>query len=366
MTRAAIGGAMAATLAAPARAQSPTWLRFRSAWPAKHLFHEYALDFAKKVNDMSGGEVRLEMLPADATPPADLLDAVHKGLLDGAHTAPSLHFSRHAALALWGSSPAFGMDANMLLAWHRYGGGRQLLAKVYAALGADVISFLAGPQPAQPLGWFKKPIARVDDLAGLRLRTDPVSAPLFGQLGARVSTMPQAEAPAAMAAGTLDAAELTNAAVDSALGIPAASKTCMVGSYHQSAEQFEIVVRRPRFDALPARARAIIENAADAASQDVSWRSIDRYSRAYEELRSTHGVSFIRTPEAVLQSQLAAHDALGAARAKDPLVVEIEQSQKAFAARAVRWQLATAPGAELAYRHYFGEPAPRSPARRKK
>jgi TRAP-type mannitol/chloroaromatic compound transport system substrate-binding protein len=258
------------------------------------------------------------------------------------------------------------MDANMLLAWHKHGGGQPLLAKLYAAIGVDVISFLGGPQPPQPLGWFKKPIARPEDLVGLRLRTDPVSAQLFRQLGAQVSTLPPAQASAAMAAGTLDAAQLTDNAADGALGSAAAGRVCMLGSYHQSAEQFELLIRRQSFDSLPARARAIIENAVEAASQTALWKSIDRYSRAHAELRAVRDVAFYRTPDAVLESQLAAHDALAAARARDPLVVEIEQSQKAFAARALRWQLETAPGAELAYRHYFGAPAPRTPAPRKK
>ena len=34
-------------------AQTTTW-RFQSTWPAKDIFHEFAQDFAKKVNDMAG------------------------------------------------------------------------------------------------------------------------------------------------------------------------------------------------------------------------------------------------------------------------------------------------------------------------
>jgi TRAP-type mannitol/chloroaromatic compound transport system substrate-binding protein len=366
LARAALGGAATAA-ALPVRAQGPIWFRCQSAWPAKHIFYEYALDFAKKVNDMSGGDLRLDMLPLGAAAPASkLLDAVHSGLLDGAHGALSQHFQRHPAFAKWGSSPVFGMDANMLLAWHKYGGGRQLLAKIYATLGADVTSFLAGPQPPQPLGWFKKRIARAEDLRGMRLRTDPVAKDLFEKLGAQVSLLPEADTPAAMANGALDGAELTNVAVDGALGVAAVSKVCMVGSYHQSAEQFEFLLRRPRFQALPARVRAIVENAAEAASQDVAWKSIDRYSRAHDELRTKGGVAFHRTPEAVLMRQLADYDALNAEYAKDALVAEVDRSQKAFAARALRWQLEAAPGAELAYGHYFAERPVRASVRPKK
>src|ERR671919_322777 len=143
LTGAAVAATGAAALGFPmvAKAQGPISMRWQSTWPAKDIFHEYANDFAKKVNDMTGGELRIEVLPAGAVVPAfGLLDAVSKGALDGGHGVLAYHFRRHDALALWGSGPAFGMDANMLLAWHKYGGGRELLNKVYQSIGATVVS----------------------------------------------------------------------------------------------------------------------------------------------------------------------------------------------------------------------------------
>src|SRR5205814_8079323 len=148
------GGAVAATGAAAlgvpaiARAQGPITMRWQSTWPQKDIFHEYALDWAKKVNDMTGGDLKIDVLPAGAVVPAfGLLDAVSKGALDGGRGVLVYHYGKQAALALWGSGPAFGMDANMLLAWHKYGGGRVLLTKLYASMGAKVVSFLYGPHP---------------------------------------------------------------------------------------------------------------------------------------------------------------------------------------------------------------------------
>jgi len=107
------------------KAQGPIAMRWQSTWPQKDIFHEYALDFAKKVNDMTGGDLKIEVLPAGAVVPAfGLLDAVSKGTLDGGHGVLVYHYGKQNALALWGSSPAFGMDANMMLSWHKYGGGK--------------------------------------------------------------------------------------------------------------------------------------------------------------------------------------------------------------------------------------------------
>ena len=59
MLKGAVAAAGAGALAAPmiATAQTATTLRFQSTWPSKDIFHEYALDFAKKVNDMASGSI---------------------------------------------------------------------------------------------------------------------------------------------------------------------------------------------------------------------------------------------------------------------------------------------------------------------
>src|SRR5437879_13086946 len=102
---------------------------------------------------MPCGDLKIDVLPAGAVVPAfGLLDAVSKGTLDGGHGVLVYHYGKQNALALWGSSPAFGMDANMLLSWHKYGGGKELLTKIYASIGANVVSFPSGPTSTHPLG----------------------------------------------------------------------------------------------------------------------------------------------------------------------------------------------------------------------
>src|SRR6186713_664223 len=283
------GAAGASALAFPMiskgqAATGPTSMRFQSTWPAKDIFHEYATDFAKKINDMTGGELKIEVLPAGAVVPAfGLLDAVSKGTLDGGHGVMVYHYGKQTALALWGSGPAFGMDANQLLSWHRYGGGKELLTKLYASVGANVISFPYGPMATQPLGWFKKPITKVGDLAGLKYRTVGISIDVFTGMGAAVNALPGGEIVPAMDRGLLDAAEFNNMTSDRTLGFPDVSKVCMLQSFHQNAEQFEIMFNKTKYDALPAKMRAIIGSAVEAASADMSWKACDRYSTDYFE-----------------------------------------------------------------------------------
>jgi TRAP-type mannitol/chloroaromatic compound transport system substrate-binding protein len=353
------GAGAAATIAAPAvvKAQGPVSMRWQSTWPSKDIFHEYALDFAKKVNDMTGGDLKIEVLPAGAVVPAfGLLDAVSSGTLDGGHGVLVYHYGKQPALALWGSGPGFAMDANMLMAWHKYGGGKELLEKLYKSIGANVVSFPYGPMPTQPLGWFKKPVTRVEDIRGLKFRTVGISIDVFTGLGAAVNALPGGEIVSAMDRGLLDAAEFNNASSDRALGFADVSKVCMLQSYHQNAEQFEIMFNKAKYDGLPEKMRAIIANAVEAASQDMQWKAIDRYSKDYVELQSKDGVRFYKTPDAILKRQLEVYDDVVKKKAgENPLFKEIMQSQIAFAERATRWEQDTVVGRRMAFDHYFGK-----------
>ena len=356
---AAAATAGAATLGFPmiAKAQGPISMRWQSTWPSKDIFHEYALDYAKKVNDMTGGDLRIEVLPAGSVVPAfGLLDAVSKGTLDGGHGVLVYHYGKQNALALWGSSPAYAMDANMLLSWHKYGGGKELLNKLYASIGANVVSFPYGPMPTQPLGWFKKPITKPDDFKGMKYRTVGISIDLFNGMGAAVNALPGSEIVPAIDRGLLDAAEFNNATSDRILGFPDVSKVCMLQSYHQNGEQFEIMFNKTKYDALPVKMQSIIANAVEAASADMSWKAIHRYSQDYIELQTKDKVRFYKTPDSVLQRQLEVFDQVNAKKsAENPMWKEITESQRAYAERTVRWDLDTNVGRRMAYNWYFGK-----------
>jgi len=218
-----------------------------------------------------------------------------------------------------------------------------------------VVSFPYGPMPTQPLGWFKKPVAKVDDLKGLKFRTVGISIDVFTALGAAVNALPGGEIVAAMDRGLLDAAEFNNASSDRVLGFPDVSKVCMLQSYHQNAEQFEIMFNKDKFNALPDKLKAIISGAVDAASAEMSWKAIDRYSKDYAELQSKDNVKFYKTPDAILKRQLEVYDEVVKKKAgENPLFKEILQSQLAFAKRTTQWEQDTVVSRRMAYDHYFG------------
>jgi TRAP-type mannitol/chloroaromatic compound transport system substrate-binding protein len=209
--------------------------------------------------------------------------------------------------------------------------------------------------PTQPLGWFKKPIAKVADLKGLKYRTVGLAVDVFTELGTAVNPLPGGEIVPALDRGLIDAAEFNNASSDRVLGFPDVVKNCMLQSFHQSGEQFEILFNKGKFNALPAELKSIVDYAVQAASADMSWKAIERNSKDYDEMKK-QGIKFYKTPDAILKAQLDAWDKTIAKKStENPFFPKILASQKAFAERAGRWQSDYMVDFKMAYNHYFAK-----------
>ncbi|WP_274380593.1 TRAP transporter substrate-binding protein [Oleomonas cavernae] len=221
---AAVAAAGAATIAAPAvvRAQEVVKLKFQSTWPNKDIFHEFAQGYVQRVNEMSAGRLELELLPAGSVVPAfQLLDAVNTGILDGGHGVSAYWYGKNKAFSLFGTAPAFGWNANQMLGWINYGGGQALYDElVRDVLKLNVVGFLTGPMPTQPLGWFKKDINGPADLKDLKYRTVGLGADLNRELGVAVTILPGGEIVPAIDRGLIDGAEFNNPSSDLILGFP--------------------------------------------------------------------------------------------------------------------------------------------------
>lgn len=346
----------AATLAMPnvARAQEAVTFKFQSTWPAKDIFHEFAADFVARVNEMAGGKLKIELLAAGSVAKAfEVQDAVIAGTLDGGHGVTAYWYGKHKAFSLFGTPPAWGWRANQMLGWVKYGGGQALYDElVQQVLGLNLVGFLTGPMPTQPLGWFKKEVTTADDLKGVKYRTVGLSADLFKEMGAAVTIMGGGEIVPAMDRGLLDAAEFNNPSSDKLLGFADVSKDYMVQSYHQSAESFEIVFNKAKFDALAPELQSIIKYAAEASSADMSWKAMDRYSTDLAALKEA-GVKVHKTPDSVLQAQLAAWDKVIAAQSAEPFFAKVVESQKAWVKRVVSSQFEMEVQQNMAFEHFF-------------
>jgi len=353
---AVVGGvAAASTLGFPmvSRAQTVV-LKMQGAWGAKDIFNDYATDYVKRVNEMAGGRLKINYLVAGAVVQAfQVMDAVHKGVLDGGHQVSVYWYGKSKAASLFGTGPVFGQNAHQGLAWIYYGGGEAFYQELLKELGLNIVGFFCMPMPTQPLGWFKKPIKDVKDMDGLKYRTVGLAADLFQAMGMKVTQLPGGEIVPALEKGVIDAFEFNNPTSDRSFGAQDVSKVYMLGSYHQAAEFFEILWNKTKYDALPKEHQAILRYASEAASSNNFWRGQDQYSKDLQWLKNTAKVQVYRTPNSVMKAQLDAWDKIMPDLEKDPFFKKVVASQKEFAHRVAYYDILNSCDYKLAFDHYF-------------
>ena len=354
---AATGAVAAATLAMPSIAKAATTLKVQAAWGGG-IFLENAQAYVKRVNEMSGGSLKIDLLPVNSVvKTSQMQDAVHRGVLDGAHYVPAYWYSKSPAASLFGTGPCWGWSAQELLGWIQYGGGMQLFNKLMGSLGLNLVSFFNSPMPAQPLGWFKEQIKKSSQVKGLKYRTVGLAADVLGEMGMSVVQLPGGEIQPAMKSGLIDAAEFNNPTSDSDFGMQDVSKHYHLASFHQSQEAFEITFNKKKFDGLAPELQKILEYASEAENSNFFWHNTLRYADDLVKLKNKLGVNVYRTPDGVMQDQLKAWDVItDKFSKKDAFFKEVVESQKVYAKKVMAYLLLNQPDYGMAYKHHFGEP----------
>lgn len=350
------GAAAGSALAAPAvLAQAPVTIKMQTSWPASDIWMDFARQYIERVERMSGGRIKFELLPAGSVVGAfQVLDGVNDGVIDAAHTVPVYWYGKHKAASLFGTGPVFGGNATTMLAWFYQGGGKDLYRELTQdIMGLNLYGFYGFPMPAQPFGWFKRPITGVKDVQGLKYRSVGLAADLLQSMGMSVAQLPGGEIVPAMERGVIDAFEFNNPSSDIRFGSQDVAKHYFLSSYHQASESFEFLFNRDVFDGLDDDLKAIIEYGVEAASTANTALALDNYSADLAKLQEEHGVTVHRTPKEILDAQLKAWDGIIPTLEADPFMKKVLDSQREWVERVVFYELMNGADLALAYEHYF-------------
>ena len=351
---AAAGGAAAVAMPNIATA-APKVLKVQAAWGGG-IFLEDAQNYVTRVNEMAGKDLRIDLLSVNSVvKTSQMQDAVHRGVLDGAHYVTAYWYSKSPVASLMGTGPCFGWSAQEMLGWIHYGGGKELFNELMESLGLNLVSFFNSPMPAQPLGWFKEEIKSSAQLKGLKYRTVGLAADVLNEMGMSVVQLPGGEIQPAMKSGLIDAAEFNNPTSDSDFGMQDVSKHYHLASYHQSQECFEVTFNKKTFDSLSTEQQKILEYASEAENSNFYWYSTLRYADDLVKLKEKHGVNVYRTPDSIMAEQLKAWDVvIDRISGEDPFFAKVVKSQKDYAKKVMNYLHLNAPDYGLAYKHYFG------------
>ncbi|CAM8643774.1 FcbT1 TRAP-type mannitol/chloroaromatic compound transport system, periplasmic component [Burkholderiales bacterium] len=364
------GKAATAAVAAPvvagfpsiAVAQAPIVLKMQGSWGANEIFSEMAQQYVARVNEMAGGRLKVEYLPAGAVvKPFEIIDAVSKGVLDGGHHVSGYWYGKNKSASLFGTGPVSGATPEIGLSWIHAGGGQELWNKLTAKMGLNVVGFFSFPMPSQPLGWFKKtPPKKAADLKGFKYRTIGLAADMLQEMGMAVAQLPGGEIVPAMQRGVIDAFEFNNPTADMRFGAQDVAKYYSMGSFHQAQEFFEIIWNKTKYDALPADLKAILKYAAEAASTASTALAHANYSKDLQELIVKHKVQVSRTTQDIYKGQLAAWDKVTPKLEKEvDMFKEINDSFKAWSKRVGFYHFTNEADYRLAFEHVQKTKLPR-------
>ena len=358
LTKSALAGGAAtgSMLAAPAvLAQAPIVIKMQTSWNDANIWQDFARDYATRVEEMSGGRLKVDVLPAGAVVAAfQVLDAVNDGLIDAAHSVPVYWYGKNKAASLFGTGPVFGGSATTMLSWFYQGGGQELYNELTQdIMGLDVVGYMGFPMFAQRFGWFKNEVNTVDDLQGFKYRTVGLAADLMAKLGMSVAQLPGGEIVPAMERGVIDAFEFNNPSSDKDFGAQDVAKNYYLSSYHQASESFEFLFSKMFLEDLDPDLQAILKYAVEAASTANTAKAMDRYSADLQFLQNEAGVTVRRTSKEILDAQLKAWDELIPELESDPFMKKTLDSQREWVDRVAYYELMNSPDYGLAYEHYF-------------
>ncbi len=323
----------------PAAAQTTT-LKFQSSFPPSSLIFESSKLFAQRVELLSGGRLKIDVLPAGTIVGAfEVLDATSKGVIDGAHSAAAYWTGKNKAATLFGPAPGgpFGMDMLDYLGWLYEGGGMDLYREFFQdVLKSNVVVIPMTPVPNQVLGWFKRPVKNWADLKGRKCRETGITAEVFAQSGMSVVNIPGGEIVPAGERGVIDCGEWVGPAEDVKIGFQNIWKYYYMPSTHEPATVLELLVNGDVWKKLPRDLQGIMQSAA----MEVNLRTQVMINRAnadaLRELTDKHGVKIERTPNDILIKILESWDKIAKAEyEKNAFFRKVYDSQKAYAGKVV-------------------------------
>jgi TRAP-type mannitol/chloroaromatic compound transport system substrate-binding protein len=358
------GGAAAGALAAGAAAapavlagghSKAVTIKMQSSWPASDIFQEMAKQYCDRVEEMSGGRLKVELLPAGAVVKAfQVLDAVNDGIIDAGHQVPVYWYGKNKAASLFGTGPVFGGNANTMMGWFYKGGGQELYRELTQdMMGLNIVGFMGFPMFPQPFGWFKNEVNTAADLNGFKYRTVGLAADLLQNMGMAVAQLPGGEIVPAMERGVIDAFEFNNPTSDRRFGAADVAKNYYLSSYHQASESFEIIFNRDLYESLDPDLQAILQYGVESASTANTMLALDQYSQDLMELERDEGVKVHRTSKDILKGQIESWDKIIAELEQDPFMKRILDSQRAWVERVGYFEIMAGTDVVTAYEHFF-------------
>jgi TRAP-type mannitol/chloroaromatic compound transport system substrate-binding protein len=328
---------MTAQVTAVEAQQAKTRLSFASTFPASMvLIGEAATRLPAKIARASGGELDFVFHgPGELVPAARTLHAVADGTVDAGWGGAGWFTDVDTAFNMFSSVP-FGPGIGEYMAWMYYGGGLAFAREMFAKHNLHNIPCAVIPPEAS--GWFRKEIASVNDLRGLKMRFFGLGARVMEKLGVTTKLLAPGEILQALQSGELDATEFSLPAMDQKLGFQKVAKYYYFPGWHQQATFFDLYINKQKWEALPDRHKAIVELAcgdtvreAIAEGEAAQWKAMTEMQEAGVQIRRW-------PPEIVAAMESAWNEVVTEESARNPTFRRVYESYDSFRSNYAIWR----------------------------
>ena len=311
--------------------------KMATAWPTNFPgLGTGAARLAEMITQATGGRITVKVFGAGELASAfEVFDLVSRGTVQMGHSA-SYYWKGKLPAAPYFSATPFGLNAQEMNGWLYAGGGLELWRELYAP--SNLVPFPAGNTGVQTAGWFRKPIASLADLQGLKMRIPGLGGEVMERIGVTPVNLPGGEIFSSLQSGTIDAAEWVGPYNDLAFGLHRVAKYCYYPGWQEPGSALECMVNKQAYEALPADLQAIVAHCCQAVNAQMLADFTSRNQQALQTLRDEHGVQFLPLPADVLAAlREAATQVLDAGAAADPFSARVLASVRAYQAGAKAW-----------------------------
>ena len=326
-------------LSALAHADDDKKYRWRLAetWgPNFPIFGDATKNMAKMVKEMSNGRLTIRIDSSNKHKSAlGIFDFVKSGQYQMGHSA-SYYWKGKNFNTMFFTTVPFGMIASEQHAWFYYGGGMELMKKVYDQYG--IMSFPGGNTGNQMGGWFKKEINSVEDLKGLKMRIPGFAGEVLAKLGAKPTNIPSGELYTALERNTIDALEWVGPSLDLRMGFHKIAPYYYTG-WHEPGSELQFLVNKRTWNKLPEDLQEILRVAMRTAAYDMYTQATHESGKNWVSMKTEYpDVQVKDFPPEVMSALKEANDRLLAAHAeKDELAKEIQASQASYLEQVRSW-----------------------------
>lgn len=312
-------------------------LKLAETWPSNFpIFGDATKNFKRLAESMSNGKLKIRIDSKNKHKSAfGIFDFVKSGQYDLGHSS-SYYWKGKDINTLFFTTMPFGMTTSEQHAWFEYGGGQELMDKVYAK--HKLKSIIGGSTGNQMGGWFKKEINSAADLKGLKIRIPGFAGEIMAEVGAKPVNIPAGELYTALDRGTIDALEWVGPSLDLRMGFHKVVPYYYTG-WHEPGSELQFLINLKKYNSLPKDLQTILITAMKLSAYEMYVQSEYESAKNWASMKKEYPNIKVKTfPKPVFDALRAANKKLLAAlAAKNPLSKEIIDSQAAYLKKARAW-----------------------------